>query len=98
MTTPLTENEIIQGLENHLNWTYKNNKITRSVTFKDHLEAMSFLNAIAFYAEKACHHPDVQFCYNKVQLNYQTHDAGNKVTKKDLQAAHHIEKLLEGTP
>ena len=55
---------------------------------------MAFLNAVAFYAEKTCHHPEVFLCYNKVSLAYQTHDAGGKVTQKDIDSAQHMEELL----
>ena len=95
MPEALDEKSILTALKSLPPWSFSENKISRNYEFKDHLEAMAFLNAVAFYAEKVAHHPEVFLCYNKVTLAYQTHDAGAKVTVKDIDAAHHMEELLK---
>lgn len=94
MTQPLSREEVVKALSMREKWSFSEEKITRNLEFKDHPETMLFLNALAHYSEKVCHHPEVAFCYNKVKLSYQTHDAGCKVTQKDLDAADFVETLI----
>ena len=42
------------------------------------------------------HHPEIHNIYNRVRVALSTHDAGDKVSQKDVDMAHHIQKLLEG--
>lgn len=81
----------LQALEG---WEFQEEAIKKTFSFKDHLGTLSFLNAVAFYSEKTAHHPHVSYCYNEATLSYQTHDAGNKVTSKDLAAAHYTNELV----
>ena len=48
-------------------------KITREFTFKDFVEAMKFVNAVADIAQAEGHHPDMYIFYNKVRLDLTTH-------------------------
>lgn len=91
----LTKNEIQNELEKLDSWEFGEDAIKKIFTFKDHLGTLSFLNAVAFYSEKVGHHPHVSYCYNEASLRYQTHDAGNKVTTKDIAAAAYLNKLTQ---
>ena len=51
---------------------------------------MLLVNAIAFVAEAANHHPDLEVHWARVAVRLQTHSAGG-VTDKDLQLAARIE-------
>lgn len=44
-----------------------------------------FLNFVALAASKQRHHPTIETTYNTVNMRITTHDAGNRVTNKDLQ-------------
>jgi 4a-hydroxytetrahydrobiopterin dehydratase len=48
-----------------------------------YLDAIEFLKRVAEAAERLNRHPDVELHYVNLALRLTTHDAGNKVTKKD---------------
>jgi 4a-hydroxytetrahydrobiopterin dehydratase len=86
MPTKLTASEIDEALQSSPNWKIKDEKLVREWTFKDFLEAMTFVNRIAEIAERAGHHPDIDIRYNKVLLGLVSHDAGG-ITKRDATMA-----------
>jgi len=63
--------------------------------FKKYLDAVEFLRRVAEAAERLNHHPDVELRYVNLALRLTTHDAGNKVTEKDLRLAEEIQKIME---
>ena len=63
--------------------------------FKRYLDAIEFLRRVAEAAERLNHHPDVELRYVNLTLRLTTHDAGNKVTEKDLQLAGEIQRAVE---
>jgi 4a-hydroxytetrahydrobiopterin dehydratase len=60
----------------------------------DFKEAFSFLRRVAFIAEKMNHHPKIINLYNRVELELNTHDAGNKITDKDLKLSQFIDEIV----
>lgn len=62
----------------------------RFPTFRD---AIAFIVHVADAAEAADHHPTIGNTYNRVTLRLTTHDAGNRVTSRDLDLARTIEGL-----
>ncbi|MEM4652421.1 MAG: 4a-hydroxytetrahydrobiopterin dehydratase [Pyrobaculum sp.] len=63
--------------------------------FKKYLDAIEFLRRVAEAAERLNHHPDVELRYVNLALRLTTHDAGNKVTKKELRLAGETQKAVE---
>lgn len=64
--------------------------------FKNFSKTWKFLNEVAILAHKMKHHPTITTTYNKVHLSLLTHDAGNKITYKDVKLALAItEKYVE---
>jgi len=63
--------------------------------FKKYLDAIEFLKRVAEAAERLNRHPDVELRYVNIALRLTTHDAGNKVTKKDLRLAGETQKAVE---
>jgi len=63
--------------------------------FKKYLDAIEFLRRVAEAAEQLNHHPDVELRYVNLTLRLTTHDAGNKVTDKELRPAEEIQKIVE---
>jgi 4a-hydroxytetrahydrobiopterin dehydratase len=57
-------------------WQAKEDKLTKTLTFKDFVTAMEFLNRVAEIAETEGHHPDFAVHYNKVDFTIFTHDVG----------------------
>ena len=76
------------------NWKEEDNKLKKSFEFKDFVQAFGFMTQVALIAEKMNHHPDWCNVYNKVDIELQTHDAGNKVTDKDRKLAAAIDKVF----
>jgi 4a-hydroxytetrahydrobiopterin dehydratase len=75
-------------------WREENNKLKKSFQFKDFSQAFAFMTRVALAAEKMDHHPFWTNVYNKVDIELNTHDAGNTVTEKDRKLAAIIDKLV----
>lgn len=75
-------------------WKEENNKLSRTFTFKNFSEAFGFMSRVALAAEKMNHHPNWNNVYNKVEIQLNTHDAGDTVTDKDRKLAAEIDKIL----
>ena len=76
-------------------WQEKDNKLSRTIEFKDFVEAFGFMAKVAIIAEKMDHHPNWSNVYNKVTIELTTHDAGNTVTDNDRMLAEAIDGLLK---
>lgn len=73
----------------------RSNKLRATLKFKDFKEAFAFMTEVAFHAEGQNHHPEWSNVYNTVKINLSTHDAGNKVTKKDHKLAKSIMEIYQ---
>jgi 4a-hydroxytetrahydrobiopterin dehydratase len=76
-------------------WQEKDNALHRTFKFKDFTEAWSFMSEVAFQAEKMNHHPNWSNVWNTVNIQLNTHDAGNIVTDKDRKLAAAIDVILK---
>lgn len=90
---PLSEQQIEQELESLNGWSFEDDTITKDFSFPDFKEAMSFMVRVGFEAEALVHHPDWSNVYNSVSIRLSTHDAGDKVTEKDIKLAKAIEEI-----
>ena len=88
----LTYEQVASELAATPGWTVSDGELTRTVTRKDFRDALLFVNAVGFLAERANHHPDVQVSWNKVTLNLVSHSAGG-LTEKDFALAREISEL-----
>lgn len=70
-----------------MNWEETESHLSKTFTFKNFIEAFSWMTAVAIEAEKLNHHPEWQNVYNSVVVKLSTHDAGNVVTEKDRDLA-----------
>lgn len=89
----LTETELEMALSDLEGWKIDNDKLTKLVTFPSFRDAMALLMRLAFEVEEMNHHPEIENVYNKIRFSLTTHDAGSKVTEKDVKLARMIEKL-----
>ncbi|AET33202.1 4a-hydroxytetrahydrobiopterin dehydratase [Pyrobaculum ferrireducens] len=69
--------------------------IVYKLRFKTYIDAVRFLTHLAEIAERHGHHPDVELKYTNLVLRLTTHDAGNKITDRDLALAKEIDRLIE---
>ena len=90
MADALNDTQIREALQDLPGWTFEDGKLRMQHTFGGFKEAMSFLVRVAFHAEEQGHHPEIFNVYNRVTLSLSTHDAGGKVTAKDVKLARTI--------
>lgn len=67
--------------------------IRRQFAFKTFYPTMSFVNAVAFIAQKEGHHPDLEVGYNYCHIKYTTH-AIEGLSENDFICAAKIDNLL----
>lgn len=93
MSKPLSADEIAAACAKLPGWTLERDALTKSFKFGSFRDAMSFMTRVAFEAEELNHHPEWTNVYNKVVVRLNTHDAGDKVTAKDVELATRIQKI-----
>ncbi|MEY3443598.1 MAG: hypothetical protein RLZZ519_1879 [Bacteroidota bacterium] len=74
-------------------WTFRSNGIEKEFSFRDFVDAFSFMTRVAMEAERINHHPEWRNVWNKVHVRLSTHEAGG-LTDKDFQLADTIEKRI----
>jgi 4a-hydroxytetrahydrobiopterin dehydratase len=87
----LSVTEIEEALRVLPGWSHKDDSLRKSFRFQNHREAMSFLVRLSFEAEQRNHHAEISNVYATVDLVLRTHDAGNRVTRADIELAQAIE-------
>ena len=89
----LTGPEIESGLRELDGWELPDGRLRKQFTFRTFLRAIAFVNAVAYLAEGAGHHPDITINYNKVTLRLITHAVG-ALTERDFALARDIDAKL----
>ena len=92
-TKPLTPAKITAALDGLPGWSLKRDALAKEFKFGSFREAFSFMTRVAFEAEGMDHHPDWSNVYNRVTIRLSTHDAGDKVTAKDVELATKIQAI-----
>jgi 4a-hydroxytetrahydrobiopterin dehydratase len=95
MPTALTDAQIADALKQLPGWSHHNDRLTRGYKFADFSEAMGFIVRVGLLAEQHSHHPEIFNVYSTVKISLNTHDAGGKVTQKDIDLAGAIQELEE---
>ncbi len=90
---PLSTDAIAAALSDLPGWDYADERLIKRFEFSSFREAVSFIVRLSFEAESLNHHPEIGNVYNKVDVAITTHDAGNRVTEKDLALARAIERF-----
>jgi 4a-hydroxytetrahydrobiopterin dehydratase len=93
-TPKLSDEEIAARLLRLNGWSRGDTWIEKKYQFKTFLRAMSFVNAVAYVAESAGHHPDITIHYGEVTLRNWTHVVGG-ITEYDFALAEKIDGLIE---
>jgi len=70
--------------------------IQRQFKFKNFYRTMSFVNAVAWIANREDHHPDLRVSYSMCEVNFSTH-AANGLTENDFICAAKIDALVNDT-
>ncbi len=93
MSKTLSGGEIQQALGGLGGWSFHDDALAKTFKFGSFKEAMAFMVRVAFEAESLNHHPEWSNVYSKVEIRLTTHDAGDKVTAKDVELANRIQKI-----
>ena len=93
MSRPLNPDELNQACARLEGWTSSHDALTKTFKFGSFREALSFMVRAGFEAEELNHHPEWTNVYNRVVVKLTTHDAGDKVTAKDVALAERLEKI-----
>lgn len=88
-----TSDEIQTFLTVHSEWAKQNQSFARHFKFKDFSQAFDFINQVASIADKQDHHPQWSNCYNKVDIEITTHEAGG-ITERDFVFVEAVDQLL----
>ena len=93
-TPPLTSAQSHDLSQEIDQWTIDNdNKLEKTLVFKDFKEALAFINKVGEIAEAENHHPDIGiFNYKKVKIELSTHSIGG-LTENDFILAAKIDEL-----
>lgn len=93
MSTPLPTAEIQTALARLPGWRFERDALVKRFEFGSFREALSFMVRVGFEAEAMNHHPEWTNVYSQVDVRLATHDAGGKVTAKDVALAERFEKV-----
>lgn len=91
MSEPLSQDSIVVALNDLPGWSFADDKLTKTYKLADFRAALAFIVRIGLEAEVANHHPELFNVYSTVTISLCTHDAGDKVTQKDVDLAAAIE-------
>jgi 4a-hydroxytetrahydrobiopterin dehydratase len=92
----LTAPEVVAKLVDIPGWVLDGDgadvAIQKTFRFAHYLETMSFVNAVAFIAERHDHHPDMSVHYGRCVVRFNTHDLkGISIT--DIECAMEVDAL-----
>lgn len=92
-TEALTPQQIAEAMKTLPGWELDGDKITKTYKFDSYVGGLAFATTAGTIAEARDHHPDLFIGWRKVSVTFTTHDAGSKVTQKDIDAARAIEAV-----
>lgn len=95
--TAMDDAAIRERLAVHPGWSLagegRSRCITRTYVFANYFETMAFVNAVAWIAHRADHHPDLSVHYNRCVVSFSTHDVGG-ISATDFDCAAAVDALL----
>lgn len=72
----LPASEVAAQLSVLPDWKLERGAIARSFRFRDYHETIAFVNALAWVAHAADHHPDLAVGYDRCEVRFSTHSVG----------------------
>jgi len=90
---PLDEAAATEMLRPLPDWVLNGKRLEKTFVFRNHYEAMAFVNAIAWVSHRENHHPELTVGYKDVRVGYWTHAIGG-LSENDFICAAKLEKLL----
>lgn len=90
----MKESEIREQLRQLDGWSYEKGEVTKTFSFKNYYQTVSFVNAVAWIAHQEDHHPTMEFGYKNCRVRYSTH-AVNGISENDFICAAKVDELLK---
>ena len=92
----LSATQVIAGLAKLDGWKLHGDgadvAIEKTFVFKNFLRTMSFVNAVAYIAERQDHHPELLVHYGSCSVRFNTHDVQG-ITQTDFACAALVDAL-----
>ena len=95
MSEPLTENQIQEALASLPGWAFAMTQSAEPTGSAVSPRLLALSLKWPLLCERSNHHPELTNVYSTVTIRLNTHDAGGKVTEKDIDLAGKIENLNE---
>jgi 4a-hydroxytetrahydrobiopterin dehydratase len=92
-TVALSDAQITDGLQGLAGWEREGDTLVKTFKLPTYAAGLLFASMVGAIAEGHDHHPDMTIGYKTVRVSFSTHDAGNKISQKDLTLATAIEAL-----
>lgn len=86
---PAAVDDALRGLPG---WERSGDEIVKTFECPSFADAVAFVLRLAFLAERADHHPDIDIRWRNVRLALTTHDQGG-LSDKDVDLARRIEEV-----
>ena len=93
MSAALSTEQIQTALAALVGWQLEGSKLLKTYKFRDFKAALLFINQVGAIAEDHDHHPEIHNIWNRVSLRLCTHDAGDRITEKDLTLARALQSI-----
>ncbi|MES1965776.1 4a-hydroxytetrahydrobiopterin dehydratase [Psychrobacter sp. AH5] len=90
----LSEKQVDLQLQELPGWQLDGQSIIKTFEFNDFIEAISFMNQAAFYAEAMEHYPEWQNIYNIVKVRLTTDDT-NGISSLDIRLAKRMQHIVQ---
>ncbi len=84
---PLPDARITAALTALPRWTRNGDALERTFAFPSFRDALAWMQDAAEHIERIEHHPEWTNVYDKVRVRLTSHDAGNRITAKDVELA-----------
>ena len=85
----------VENLRKQLNgWDLADGEIVKTYSFKNHYEALAFVNAAAWISHRENHHPDTTVGFNTCRVSYVTH-AISGLSENDFICAAKLDALFD---
>jgi 4a-hydroxytetrahydrobiopterin dehydratase len=89
----LADADIQERLGKMAGWKQEGEAIQKVYKLPSFPAAIAFVTQVAFLAEAAAHHPDIDIRYNSVTISLSTHDVGG-ISEKDFDLASAIDETM----
>jgi 4a-hydroxytetrahydrobiopterin dehydratase len=90
---PLSEAAVEAALKELNGWSVEGDALVKTFSLPSYAAGLMFATMIGAMAEGHNHHPELTIGYKKVRVAFTTHDAGNKISQKDVEIARAIDAL-----